>query len=1351
MKKRLLCLNLAILLLLIQLSPAALAVSVSLDLSSGTVSKVFSSQDDTDSITVRAPSDGWYSIQIETTTSSGDLLLYDPEGSRIGFGTRGVYDYQVDAYLKAGTYSMEHIWGQGTRYTLSASGLAVNTLTTGGTAAYRGDAASYSYVIFTPAESGYYEFTCSDEHFSGIYDSGYEWVTRSKAAGLTGGQTYYLRFWNYEDYSGTVSVRKLQPVSLTAGQERELPVVYHENILTTLSVASFTPERTGMYQISMDFAYTESGIPPYTPPEGMEGFEFSLAVESAADGRLAEKSWADSFDQEDPVYYQRTLNLKLERGKTYYVVMETYYLGLSGVLTVSAAPVDVQVPVYEEDEWTVLDNALAELDLNELLPDISFDMDELKGPKISIGDYVFNLFEIEGKVEIPLAKKLTLQIQANIEKKTINVLVGYKTKSGDMTVVGDPNSGEEDTDYWESYLKAKELYQMVSGGTANSAAFRSKFQDQYDKLQEFDMDMIVKAKARVGGFIEFSYETGKLEFSEGGGFLAVELSKTLNGRLPSFPAAYLTLRFKASAEGKLMVVAEDTGLNTDLQIDAALGTAIGVGLGKNTGVIQAYLEGGFEGKLGVAVRPWRIPGYDEEDPLAVDLTGSLYLKVKFLLWEQSFQRELVKLGLYPKLELLSEQPWQSLSMEQLLDQAQPIPRDYLDALSVQTSSDGDALYHARNIYPYAEPSLALLPDGSLLMVWVGDTGEKEDYNRTSIMYSVYRGGSWSEARTVGENGAYHDQPVLCRSEDGTIHLVWVRSDVPAQDEWTAADLLAHLELCYASYDEEMDAWSAPQVVSGENDLAEQAQVVAAGEGEVAVAWIQNSENDLLMSTGTNTVYLRRCTNGIWGEVQTIYTSAAPITAVTLSVGDGGWQGTCTVSEGDTTTVYQLSEEGASLLEQGLLAVRQVGGHTYYLRDTQLYEDDVPTGLTGISNYEIVASGDRKAALALVPTGLTCELFASYYDAGSQTWGNWVQLTGCGEYIRGYSAVLDQQGGLIAALNLAEVEADEADGAVYGAASLVVTADPQYSDLVMEDWVSYDDSLVTPGGNLPLSFRVTNNSGQTLTQLPVTISDGQGQPLQTQTLSCGVAPGESAVLSVDYTLPQQLTEHTVTVSVGPMTQEADTSNNAASVMVGCADLGLEVKAPLVQDGQAVLPVTVTNAGYALGTGLVLTVYQDNRAGETLTQVSLEDLGPGGTKELLIPLPDRYLFLEDPSSMYALQLELTASSQERVLTNNSGRVAFGSLLSWRAVGQLDDAGRLTVDLTLAAGQETGHFVLAVYQADGRLAAACSDRISGGNQGQLSADLSALSGPFTAKVFWLDPETWAPCSPGWSQTFE
>ena len=48
-------------------------------------------------------------------------------------------------------------------------------------------------------------------------------------------------------------------------------------------------------------------------------------------------------------------------------------------------------------------------------------------------------------------------------------------------------------------------------------------------------------------------------------------------------------------------------------------------------------------------------------------------------------------------------------------------------------------------------------------------------------------------------------------------------------------------------------------------------------------------------------------------------------------------------------------------------------------------------------------------LTLVPTGFTCELFASYYDAGTCGRGDWTQLTGNNRYICSNSAILEKVG------------------------------------------------------------------------------------------------------------------------------------------------------------------------------------------------------------------------------------------------------------------------------------------------------------------------------------------------------
>ena len=135
MKRRLLALNLAILLLIPLLTPAAQAMSVSISAPStigATATKIFTSTDRNNELSVNVPVSGWYSLRIETTTSSGNLMLYDDSGSTFGFGQRGTLDYRVDAYLEAGSYTADHLpeyYSQNLKYTLTASRLAVAPLT----------------------------------------------------------------------------------------------------------------------------------------------------------------------------------------------------------------------------------------------------------------------------------------------------------------------------------------------------------------------------------------------------------------------------------------------------------------------------------------------------------------------------------------------------------------------------------------------------------------------------------------------------------------------------------------------------------------------------------------------------------------------------------------------------------------------------------------------------------------------------------------------------------------------------------------------------------------------------------------------------------------------------------------------------------------------------------------------------------------------------------------------------------------------------------------------------------------------------------------------------------------------
>ncbi len=1021
----------------------------------------------------------------------------------------------------------------------------------------------------------------------------------------------------------------------------------------------------------------------------------------------------------------------------------------------SFANMSARLPVHSEDGEAVEAEVVEQCFFAGMLPDIASGMQVLRGPDVHIAGLSFHLFETDAKLELPLKTLLsdTIEVEVDREKKTVNVTIGFEDDSS-ATVSGDPNAqhGQND-DFWKSYTQAKELVKSITGSTPNSAAFRSRFRSVSDKLKECEADLIVKASTKACGYVELSYESGELKFSEGGIVLAVSIKSTLNGRIPSFPAAYVTLRFEVSAEGNLRVVVNENRTYFDPAFEARLQAAVGVGLGKNTGQFQAYVEGGFEGTLGVYARPSGRFLPEQEDPFSADLTGNLYFSWKLKAWlleaGDSYKKQLFKLGLYPELGLIDEGAKGSPKRGgSIYDDLQPVTRDYLKSPPKRGITDDYSF--SRVEYPYAEPTLLTLSDGRLLLVWVGDDGTKPDGDRTSIFWSVYADGAWSEPAAVWESGTYNDHPVLC--PDGElVHAVWMRADVPLEG-MDAEDALSHLDLVYSAFDG--SAWSEPVVIShAGNGMAETDYALAAADGDAAVIWVENVNNDLLTASGFNSMYLRCFENGAWLDATRILSEKSVVSGLQADM-SGGLQFVCSLTkDGDTTTWHQSPDGSVNPMEENDGA-RWFDGSLYELRGTELYCEGEPTGLEGLTNYEVVSAGEQKAVLTLVPEGFACELFGSYYDAGTGSWGPWLQLTDYGKYIRSYSAVLDESGRIAAALNLVNVS-PEAER-IYDDASalLAVTADCRYTDLAVDEWLYFDAEQVIPGGTLPLSFRVTNNSCEVLTEITAAIGE------QTFGLTCALAPGESGVLTVDYVLPEALDglldglEIELYVTPDYDASENNTENNRVSAVIGLADLVVTASPPKLTESGAAVAVTVTNMGYGEAENTVLTVCRGNLAGEVLAEEALGGLAPGQTAEYVFDLPEDMLFLSDPAAMLALSFEASCDSAELRLSNNDDHAAFDSPRLFSVETEVSGEG-LGLNVTVVnPGREEMSCLLAAaaYDENGRQLTAQLRPLllSSEGSGEETFTFAAAARPLTLRVFLLNGETLAPLSPAWERRF-
>lgn len=1012
------------------------------------------------------------------------------------------------------------------------------------------------------------------------------------------------------------------------------------------------------------------------------------------------------------------------------------------------------VPVYSYSEEEALEAALTQVNLASMLPGITSGMDKLRGPYISFAGKDFYLFEIEAALDIDLGKKGSIQVKADVEKKTIQVLIGYEPLGDSMTIVGDPNSHEnKDTDFWKTYADAKNLYKLLQRGSPMDPAFRSKFQNAYDYMQEFEMDMIVSAKGRISGYIELSYETGQIQFSEGGAILAVTLDTTINGRVPSFPAAYVTFRLGLSGQGSFPAVLEQNKVIFDPQFEFALSSAVGVGLGDNTGKFQGYVEGGFEGKLGVYISPLGAASTKKTDPLSIDLTGSVYLALKVKSWivdlGDRYDKELFKLGLYPKLELLDIDGVGNLTLEEYLQKATPVTRAYRDRVSLQAVTDDYSFYLPE--YPYSEPTLFRLTDNRMLLVWVGDNGTKADAERTSILYSIYSNGNWSSPEAVWESGTYQDHPVLVQ-DGSSVYLAWMQSAESYGNVQPAREQLEKMHLMLSAFREDTSQWSEPKTISDpDNKLVETDYVLAASDGEVAAAWVENSENDLMMNSGTNRIYVYETGNE---ERDSLYWTDDQITGLSLEKTENGWSAVFSIYADDVTSTYRKDQYDYNyeLLEGVDQSACFKDGHLYDIRNTELYQDGEPTGLTGVSNFEILSMEGQTVALTLVPTGFTCELYGSYYDEGDQSWGNWVQMTQFEQYIRGYSATLDEDGRLVAALNLVDADAEAQEVYDNASAVLAVVDDCRYTDLVMSDWISYDDQELENSDSVTLSFEVTNRSREDLTAFTAEILDDHSQVLGTEAISCQLAPGENSVCSIDYALPETITEHEITIRVSPnyTEEETNTANNTATVKIGCADIQVIADGPYFNEQGAYVEVFVKNAGFTAAENSELTMYRANFEGEVLAEASLGTIPAGEKTTYQFQLPDDMMFLEDPDTMHALNVEVTSSVEERELANNEGRVAFGALLPWTIVCGAPSNGTLQLSVTMEENMDDCNIVSALYNNKGQCISVESTEIQGGATKSLAMRYTGQQNPAVVKVFMLD-EDYTPLSICWSKTLD
>ena len=935
--------------------------------------------------------------------------------------------------------------------------------------------------------------------------------------------------------------------------------------------------------------------------------------------------------------------------------------------------------------------SVAGIDPKSYVPNsVNVDVGKIQGPEVKVGKYRFNLFELQGTFALGF-KESNNSVKVDPEKKTFRIMTGldddtiatlndidgYAKSDGDTAAVWDEN--------WEKF---RALYKDVIHGEniQDLPSLYQKYSDLNDILKQQDASLAVGVKAKYAFFTELSYATGQLECVDCGGTIMLGLSGKMKADIA--PPFYLAFSGELSAEGGVSLKnwGDPFARTLELSLTPKFEVGLGVGMGDRA-FTKTYVEGGLKGSL-EAPTTYHRTFSDSFLTMTVELKGKLYFKASAL-WVFSYSND-IDLG--PGVKLLDYRTGlkKSVRSKTVADiQAadfEPEPRTAsasrkLGAAKIARLTANGA-FSKDNTFAYTNPQMVTLDNNNKVLFWMEDVASKADDDRLTIYYSIYDAESdaWGSEQALFENEAYNGVPAI--ATDGTnVGVVWQRASRTLGTSGEMEELMGCLDLWYTEFDGE--SFSTPVCVSEQgNGFSKENYTLTMNAGRTVVAWTENSENDIFGLSGTNTLYQRSIENGSAGDVRTVASTESGISDVTMDTGNEEAKLSYRLIDGNESLLYIEDNNGTAsqaVSGTGIAYSQWFGGELYYLKDNALYVDrdggPVALGISGINNFKIVRNGDIVSLLTNVRDGNYSEIYRSNYDAGTDTWGNLVQITGLGGYIRSYDAEIADDGTVQLTVNLVQVTDD--GETPYGTASVKVVEDNDYFDLIVGSSASYDLDKAAAGKSLPITAAVHNNSSKNLNSFQLSLKDGTGKVLKTETVTQEMNPGETKDLTIEYTIPSDFTHQTLTVSVSTDYEEANTGNNTASLEIGQADLAVNDLEAEFKDGVAQLSGNVTNNGFEMA-GTVRIAVQDVTSGEyILEETALADkIGAGEMKEFTYGLPEQYWTLVDDSKRYELNVIVSSDSEESRLDNNTERIVFADL---HKKAEMNRVAAITMDST------------------------------------------------------------------------
>ncbi|MDD3415870.1 MAG: InlB B-repeat-containing protein, partial [Lachnospiraceae bacterium] len=582
---------------------------------------------------------------------------------------------------------------------------------------------------------------------------------------------------------------------------------------------------------------------------------------------------------------------------------------------------------------------------------------------------------------------------------------------------------------------------------------------------------------------------------------------------------------------------------------------------------------------------------------------------------------------------------------------------------------------------YGASSPKIITNGSdTIMVYVGDDSERSDCNMSRVMYSIFnsQNNTWSVPKQLDNNQTPDYMPQLY-TDGSDIYAIYVDSAKVFGDETEINNMTPYYEIAVSKFDSVKSAFEEPYRITGiyeqatgneieslsENDILEGntgeesviekeitsnldgEETVVSGNysaseqfqsvprmtsinGAPVVVWVSNTNSDYFGRNNTNQILYRTYENDKWSETKVWKENLSSIIGLEVQ-GDkilyllDKDNDLNTMSDRELYTAT-LGDESVKLAEGEISApcfgtikgkansmVWYGSNNLHYVQNAADTPADVfetvPANLT--DSYELF---DDEIIFIGVDGKGGSNFYSVVYDSQKNSYSDAVQLTSQDLYLHDANTVKAGNKRLCVFMQSDYADTGEVDnmGWAYlnGVHDLAVTG------------ISYDYEAVSQNKIIPLNVTIQNKGDSVVSSIKTDIYNAANVNVATSTINEQWEPGEVKTVTVNFTVPSEITTEEYQLSVGEDGEtDAIASNNRKSFSVGNTNLKMSTE-QVCFNGNYGTNVSIRNTSHVTAENAVLNVYvNDNQT--PIYKETIGNIKEGETSYSVIKLNSEWI--------------------------------------------------------------------------------------------------------------------------------